>query len=183
MLGFPRAKSFLRRFRRSKDGAAALEFAVVGLPFFLFMFAILDISLIFFASTTLENGIVSAARQIRTGKAQATHMTQEQFRTLVCVEISMMLGCDSRLGIDVRKYAGFSNAQFNNVLDQDGNLTGNFQFNPGDPGDVVVVRAFYTWPVMTPIVGEAFQNMAGGHRLIETSIAFRNEPFGSLLAN
>ncbi|MBP6013880.1 MAG: pilus assembly protein [Alphaproteobacteria bacterium] len=183
MLGFPRAKSFLRRFRRAKDGAAALEFAVVGLPFFLFMFAILDISLIFFASTTLENGIVSAARQIRTGQAQATNMTKDQFRSLVCVEISMMLGCDSRLGIDVRKYAGFGNAQFDNVLDQDGNLTGDFQFNPGDPGDVVVVRAFYTWPVLTPIVGEAFQNMAGGHRLVETSIAFRNEPFGSILGN
>lgn len=183
MLGFRKSASFIRRFRRSQDGGAAVEFAMVGLPFFLFLFAIIDISLIFFASTTLENGIVSAARQIRTGQAQATNMTKDQFRALVCGEISMMLACDSRLGIDVRKYAGFSAAQFNNVLDQDGNLTGNFQFDPGDPGDVVVVRAFYTWPVLTPIVGEAFQNMAGGHRLIETSIAFRNEPFGSILSN
>ena len=183
MYGLQRTKSFLRRFKRSQHGGAAVEFAVIGLPFFLFMFAILDISLIFFASTTLENGIVSAARQIRTGQAQAMNMTKQQFRTLVCGEISMLLGCDSRLGVDVRKYSGFSSAQFENALDNNGNLTGNFQFDPGQPGDVVVVRAFYTWPVLTPIVGEAFQNMAGGHRLIETSIAFRNEPFGSILGN
>ena len=183
MLRFKNALTFLRRFRRSEDGGAALEFAVVGLPFFLFMFAIMDISLIFFASTTLENGIVSAARQIRTGQAQAMNMTKQQFRDLVCNEISMMLGCDSRLGIDVRKYSGFSSAQFENALDQSGNLTGNYQFDPGQPGDVIVVRAFYTWPVLTPIVGEAFENMAGGHRLLETSIAFRNEPFGSMLNN
>jgi hypothetical protein len=37
--------------------------------------------------------------------------------------------------------------------------------------------------MLTPTVGTQFVNMAGGHRLLEASIAFRNEPFGSIIAN
>jgi Flp pilus assembly protein TadG len=183
MLLLPRTMLLLSRFKKAKEGAAALEFALVAMPFFLLLYAIIDISLIFFASTTLENGIVAAARQIRTGQAQSMGMTEAQFRTLVCNEISMMLGCDARLGLDVRKFNGFSNVNLPAALDANGNLTGNLSFDPGAPGDVIVVRAFYTWPVMTPTAGLQFVNMAGGHRLLEASIAFRNEPFGSLLAN
>jgi Flp pilus assembly protein TadG len=178
-----RTPAFLRRFQGANGGATAVEFALVVLPFFMFLFAILDISMIFFASTTLENGIVSAARQIRTGQAQAMNMSADQFRTLVCNEISALLGCDARLGIDVRKYSGFGGVAFAPALDDSGNLTGNMKFDPGSPGDVVVVRAFYAWPVMMPMMGDALSDMAGGRRLLETSIAFRNEPYGSLLNN
>lgn len=181
MLLLPRTMLLLSRFRRAKSGATVIEFAMVALPFFLLLYAIFDISLIFFATTTLENGLVAAARQIRTGQAQAMNMTAAQFRTLVCNEISMMLACDARLGLDVRKFNGFSAVNLPAALDGNGNLTGNLTFDPGLPGDVVVVRAFYTWPVLTPTVGTNFVNMAGGHRLLTASMAFRNEPFGSIL--
>ena len=183
MVLLPRTMLFLSRFGKAKSGATVVEFALVATPFFLLLYAILDISLIFFASTTLENGIVGAARKIRTGEAQSMGMTAAQFRTLVCNEISMMLGCDARLGLDVRKYNGFGNAAFPAALDSNGNMVGNMSFNPGLPGDVVVIRAYYTWPMLTPTVGTKFVNMAGGHRLLEASIAFRNEPFGSILNN
>lgn len=183
MVLLPRTMMFLSRFKRAKSGATAIEFAMVAMPFFLLLFAVIDIALMFFASTTLENGIVAAARQIRTGKAQATNMTTAQFRTLVCNEISMMLACDTRLALDVREFKGFGKVAFPPALDGDGNLTGNFKFDPGSPGDVVVVRAFYVWPMFTPVGLTNFTNMAGGKRLLEASIAFRNEPFGSLLNN
>jgi Flp pilus assembly protein TadG len=175
---------YLSRFKKAQSGSAAIEFAIVALPFFLLLYAIFDVALIFFASTTLENGIVGAARQIRTGQAQAANMSEQQFRTLVCNEISMLLACDTRLAIDVRTFNGWGPAQnMPGALDQDGNLTGNMNFDPGDAGDVVVVRAFYTWPMLTPSVGTTFSNMAGGHRLLEASIAFRNEPFNGPIAN
>lgn len=183
MLLMPRTMLLLSRFRRAQEGAAAVEFAMVALPFFMLLYAIIDISMIFFATTTLENGIVAAARQIRTGTVQANGMTAAQFRTLVCNQISMMLACDARLGIDVRTYSGFGNVASPPALDANGNMSGNLTFNPGAPGDVVVVRAFYTWPIMTPTMGQSLSNMAGGNRLLEASIAFRNEPFGSVLGN
>lgn len=174
-------RGFLLRFKRDKKGAAVVEFAFVALPFFLLLFAAIDIGLMFFASSTLENGIHTAARRIRTGEVASTGMTSAQFRTLVCNEISALLGCDQRLGLDVRVFDSFANVNFPAAVDQDGNLTGNFQFQPGNPGDVVLVRAFYVWPMLTPVVGEAFANMAGHNRLVQGAVAFRNEPFGSIL--
>jgi Flp pilus assembly protein TadG len=168
---------FLGRFKRASGGATAVEFAMVALPFFFLLFAIFDISLMFFASTTLENGIVGAARQIRTGEAQTANLSADEFRSIVCDDISMLLACDGRLAIDVRKYNGFGNAKYEPALDKDGNLTGSMKFDPGSAGDVVVVRAFYVWPVFTPTLGVKFANMANGHRLLEASFAFRNEPF------
>lgn len=177
MLLMPRTMLLLSRFRRDKRGATAVELAMVALPFFFLLYAIIDISLIFFAQTTLENGVVSAARQIRTGEAQASNMTAAQFRTLVCNQISMLLGCDARLGIDVRRFNSFGNVSLPAALDQNGNLSGNMTFDPGAAGDIIVVRAFYSWPMLTPTVGENFSNMSGNHRLLSTSVAFRNEPF------
>jgi Flp pilus assembly protein TadG len=173
----------LSRLRKDQGGATAVEFALVAVPFFLLLYAILDIALIFFASTTLENGIVAAARKIRTGEAQASNMSKEQFRDLVCDQVSMMLACDERLGLDVRKFDNFANVNFENALDASGKLKNNMKFDPGDAGDVVVVRAFYSWPIMTPTAGTTFVNMAGGHRLLEAGMAFRNEPYQGPIAN
>lgn len=183
MLRMPRTMMFLSRFKRAKEGATAIEFSLVALPFFLLLYAIFDVSLIFFASTTLENGISAAARQIRTGQAQAANMTATEFRQLVCDQISALLSCDTRLGIDVRKYDSFNSVIFPAALDDDGNLVGNMSFDPGTAGDVVVVRAFYTWPIMSPTVNTNFSNMAGGHRLLELAVAFRNEPFNGPIGN
>lgn len=177
MLLMPRTMLLLSRFRRDKRGVTAVEFAMVALPFFFLLYAIIDISLVFFAQTTLENGVISAARQIRTGQAQAANMTAAQFRTLVCNQINMLLGCDARLGLDVRRFTNFGNVNLPTALDGNGNLSGNMTFNPGVAGDIIVVRAFYVWPMLTPTVGDNFVNMAGGHRLLTTSVAFRNEPF------
>ena len=63
------------------------------------------------------------------------------------------------------------------ALDQNGELQQNFTFDPGGGGDVVVVRAFYAWPVLTPNLGLGLHNMNGNKRLIAASAAFRNEPF------
>ncbi len=183
MVLLPRTMILLSRFKRAESGTTAMEFSFVALPFFLLLYAIIDVSLIFFASTTLENGIIGAARQIRTGEAQAANMTSEQFRTLVCDQVSMLLSCDARLGLDVRKFDGFGGVALPAALDENGNLGGNLIFDPGTAGDVVVVRAFYTWPMLTPTVGTQFANMSGGHRLLEASIAFRNEPFNGPINN
>src|SRR5258706_7232393 len=99
-------------------------------------------------------------------------MTSAQFRTLVCNEISMLLKCDAHLAIDVRQFNSFSNVNLPAALDANGNLTGNFQFNMGGAGDIIVVRAFYAWPVLTPDFGQTLVNMSGNSRLLTSAFAF-----------
>jgi len=177
MMFVERSSKFLSRFRRAKRGATAVEFAMIAMPFFLLLYAVIDTSLVYFATTTLENGLAAASRQIKTGQAQAANMTAQQFRTLVCNEVSMLLKCDAHLAIDVRKFTSFGGVNLPAALDGNGNLTGNFQFNTGGAGDIIVVRAFYAWPMLTPNFGDTMTNMAGNSRLLTAAAAFKNEPF------
>src|SRR5262245_61374441 len=108
MMFLERTVRFLGRFGRAQKGVAAVEFAIIAIPFFLLLYAVIDTGLVFFAQSTLENGVATAARQIKTGQAQTSNMSQTQFRTLICNQIKMLLKCDARLGVDVRRFTSFS---------------------------------------------------------------------------
>ncbi|MGI9482585.1 MAG: TadE/TadG family type IV pilus assembly protein [Hyphomicrobiales bacterium] len=55
-----------RRFIKSKDSTAALEFGLVATPFFLLLIPIIEVAMVIFTSLVLENGVIEASRQIRT---------------------------------------------------------------------------------------------------------------------
>ena len=171
------------KFWRAKGGATAVEFALVAMPFFMLLLAIFETSVIYFASTTLENAVDDAARQIRTGQAQFANMTADQFRQLICDQINVFMKCDASLAVDVRAFNDFDQVTFPPEVNPDGTLKNDQQFTPGGAGNVVVVRVFYQWPIVTPIIGASLSNMANNTRLIEAVTTFRNEPFGSVLAN
>lgn len=173
---------FLARFSRNREAATAIEFSIVAIPFCALLFALIETTTVFFANGVLDNAVQETSRMIRTGQVQAGRMTEQQFRTEVCNQINVILACDSRLKIDVRTFSQFNNVAFSPPLDANGNFVGSFQFSPGAPGDVVLVRVYYAWDVMTPGLGTFLENMSGGKRLLQSSAAFRNEPFGALLA-
>jgi Flp pilus assembly protein TadG len=177
------ARRLLRRLWHRKDGSTAVEFALIVGPFLMLMMAIFETTIVYFASSTLEDAVDDAARQIRTGQVQVANMTAGQFRQLVCNGISTFLKCDASLVVDVRSFSQFQNVSFPSPLNPDGTLKNNQQFSPGGAGDVVLVRVFYTWQITTPMIGQTLSNMANNERLVEATTAFRNEPFGSILGN
>ena len=63
-------------------------------------------------------------------------------------------------------------------IDTSGNLqTGSFGYKPGGPGDIVVVRMMYEWPVYVSLLGLNLSDMASSKRLLMSTVAFRNEPY------
>jgi len=170
-----RRYGFLKRFARAREGAAAIEFALVAMPLFLLILASLEIAFVFFAGSLIENAVNETAREIRTGRLQTEGGTEETFRADVCARVNIVADC-GMLAIDVRTYENFSSTDFSSPLQSDGSFDDNgFVFEPGGPGDVVVVRAFYPFQLFVPSVGLA--NMEGNKRLIASATAFRNEPF------
>ena len=61
----------LRRFGRARRGSAAVEFAMVILPFFMLTFGLAEVAMLGFAQTSLDFAVSETARQIRTGRAQS----------------------------------------------------------------------------------------------------------------
>jgi len=166
----------VRRFVRREDGAAAVEFAMVAAPFLALMFAIMETALVFFASQTLETAVADSARLIMTGQAQSQSFSQAQFKTAVCAKIGGLFDCAGGLQIDVKTYSSFGSVDNSAPLDANGNLKTNFGYQPGGPGDIVVVRLMYQWPVYASLLGFNLGDMAGNKRLIMATAAFRNEP-------
>ncbi|RYF95889.1 MAG: pilus assembly protein, partial [Caulobacteraceae bacterium] len=72
-----------RRARRrgAREGSAAIEFAMVALPFCFMMFAVLEIGLVFVIDSVLENAVIETGRLVRTGRAQAQGLDATTFKT------------------------------------------------------------------------------------------------------
>ena len=171
------------RFGKSRRGSAALEFALVAVPFFMLTFGLIEILLIGFAQTSLDFAVAEAGREIRTGRVQQNGVSQAEVQQELCNQINrfMVLTCEGNLFLDVQSYASFVQAAAGTTppVDEDGNFLGaGFGFAPGADSDIIVVRAFYRWDVMTPLFEPVFSNTSGGQRVLISTMMFRNEPFG-----
>lgn len=172
-----RAHWMPRRFVRDERGTTAVEFGIVAVPFLALIMAIFETALTFFAGQAFDTAVSNAARLIRTGQAQEDGLTADTFRTKICDQVGSFLKC-SGIYVDVQKYATFSAISLTMPIDTDGNLkkTG-YQYAPGNGGDIVVVRAFYEWPVLINWYGTKTANLTNGSHLLSAAAAFRNEPF------
>jgi Flp pilus assembly protein TadG len=162
----------MRRLARKEDGAAAIEFGLVALPFLALVFAIIETAFVFFAGQTLETAVADSARLILTGQAQAKGLNQTTFKEAVCAKVYGLFDCDKGVRIDVATFPSFSEINLSNPVDADGNFLNNQVYQPGGQGDIVVVRLFYQWPLYVSFIeGRKKQ-------LLVAAAAFRNEPFG-----
>ncbi|MEL6830890.1 MAG: TadE/TadG family type IV pilus assembly protein [Pseudomonadota bacterium] len=168
--------ALLRRFA-SEDGATAVEFALVAPPFFFLIFGLLEVSLIFFMSVVLEHGTQQTARLVRTGQIEKT-INLDDFRTEVCSQSVALPDCENRLSVDVQVVSDFENTSMDLPVDGAGNLaSAGFAINVGNANEIVVVRAFYIWPLITPLLSTPLSNVAGNNRLLVAAEAMKNEPF------
>ncbi len=158
----------LGRLARARRGAIAVEYALLAVPFFTILLAIIETGYIFFAAILIEGATAEAARQIRTGAVQGSSAPLAQFRAILCNSLFGVVPCGD-LVIDVRNFTRFADAN-------PPPIAGN-SFAPGGAGDVVVVRVAYQWSFITPLLNRALSNAAGNTRSIVSSAAFRNEPF------
>jgi Flp pilus assembly protein TadG len=170
----------LRRFRRNRRGSAAVEFALVAPVFFALLFAIIETAIVFFANQVLETVTQDSARLVQTGQAQAAAYDAANFKKLVvCARplANLLFDCMSGVYVDVQSYPAFSNVVITDPIDAAKNFTNNMQYNPGNAGDIVVVRAFYQWPLFVTGLGYNISNLSGSKRLLSATAAFRNEPY------
>jgi Flp pilus assembly protein TadG len=171
----------LARFIGAQDGATAVEFALVATPFFLLLFGIIELAFIFLVSSSLENATAQAARTIRTGELQtAGGATASSFKAAVCAKFGWLQSdCTANLSVDVRTYQTFASVTAPQPVSNGTFNPGALTFAPGGPNDIVVVRTYYQWPLIAPMISQAMQQLSGGKALLTSTAAFRNEPYGS----
>jgi Flp pilus assembly protein TadG len=167
----------LRRLGAQSRGATMVEFALVMIPFFIILFGILEVGLVFWGMFELENATDDTARMVRTGQAQAGNFDEARLKQEICNRVSLLVNCTAKIRLDVQSFNSFSQMTPPAPLDGDGNLKESFAYSLGGPQQVVLFTAFYEWPLLNFMSTMSLSNMATGNRLLQSSAAFRNEPF------
>lgn len=168
----------IRRFKKNEDGVAAIEFGMLALPFLMLIFAILETAIGFFAAQVFESGVDSVGREIRTGQVQSNSATAAEVRAKICAKTWGLFDCNT-IQLDVKTYAVFPDTPLVTPRDGDGNFdNSSLEFNTGAAGSIVIVRAYYEWPVFLDYLWQNVSGLSNGARLLVATTAFQNEPFG-----
>ncbi|HEY0123662.1 MAG TPA: TadE/TadG family type IV pilus assembly protein [Rhizobium sp.] len=189
-----RARGGLREFVRSRDGTTAIEFALLAIPYFMIIFAILETFVAFLAEQVVSNAVDTLSREIRTGQITASNTTEQQFRQAFCNQISVLIACSAAelatptsLYLDVKSYSTFADmpttiprASSDPYSDLD---TTGFTFAPGGTGSANMVRAYYRWQVIVDLLRPYLTNihpsdgsMPSTYLIVATG-AFQNEDY------
>lgn len=183
-----RALRFAKRFRKNEDGATAVEFAFVSLPFFALLFGIIELAIVFFVNSALVHATSEAGRLIRVGNFQACGGADE-FKALVCENMKNMGNCWKNVRVDVVEGDSFKTIVMPDippVTPRDETKTGddavpqtpNGVYNANEAGDTMVVRSVLYYRLALPPILTRLDNPKGsGARNIIAITAFKNEPF------
>ncbi|MEQ1717602.1 MAG: TadE/TadG family type IV pilus assembly protein [Hyphomicrobium sp.] len=179
----------LRRLGQNEDGTTAIEFAIVAVPFFMFIFGLMGVSSYFFIMTSLEKGMDQSSRLIRTGQAQtadaANHlMTVDEFKQSICTKAGSWVKC-GRVQVFVQKFAEWDDVAPQPCLSAGGATVNTASGSDpiatyaGASNDIVLVTTCYKWDFPMQLGFMSLGQMADGSMMMQTATAFRTEPYAA----
>ncbi len=134
--------------------------------------------MLFVVNSVLENAAMDASRLVRTGRVEEDGISKAAFKTALCEKMGVLsFDCEARTDIDVRVVPQFRDAPppdpfANGSLDEN-----QLQYLPGDPGALVLIRVWYSMPLVTPMLSQAVSRSNSGDAVLSVATAFRNEPY------
>lgn len=170
-------------FRKNEDGTTAIEFAMVATPFFILVFMLIGFALYFFVMNSLDKGMDQTSRLVRTGQAQKSNMTVSGFKQGVCQGAGAWVKCN-KVEVFVQKFADWQSVQPQACLNSSGAQVTNgasgsdpIATYSGASSDIVIVTTCYKWEFAQNIPYIKLGNMADGSMMMQTTTAFRTEPY------
>jgi TadE-like protein len=172
-----------RQFTSRTEGATAIEFGIVAIPFLMMIFGIISIGVYFLTTYALENSADRVARLIRTGEVVTSKITVDGFKQKVCDNAFGIVKCNAVLAVHVQTFTSFGGVAPINCLDGGGSLkpsTGSggqlISAFAGAPNQIVLVTLCYESKIAGLIPFLDLGKMNNGSGLLQTSVTFRTEP-------
>ncbi|KFC70929.1 Flp pilus assembly protein TadG [Bosea sp. LC85] len=178
-------------FSSNQNGATAVEFGLVAMPFLLVVFTIIETALMLWTNQVLQDAVTQASRTLLTGESVAIYSTPsnplphaaktstEAFRLEVCAQAPALVDCE-KLRVDVRGYAtpaeALADMAKRNPLSGRTLDTSGFSYNQPGTNQVVVVWAALRYSLYLSGWSNSLANIDGGERAIMAIATFRNEP-------
>jgi hypothetical protein len=89
-----------------------------------------------------------------------------------------LFNCASGININVQTFSSFSNISTPNMISNGQFQNNSFVYQPGGPGDIVVVQIMYQWPIAVNF-GLGLADLTNNTHLLIATAAFRNEPYNA----
>lgn len=138
-----------RGFRRACDGVVGIEMALLALPFFALVVAVLELGLLIVVAGALDDATGVAARD---AWLAANEPSAYQLAGAICGVMPAVVGdCPARIAVDLERL-------------------------PPSPGQaaIVIVRTSYRWPLVTPLIGRMMAG-EGGAMTFRAASAYRRD--------
>lgn len=173
----PRARVTTTRLWRDRRAATALEFAVVGPVFLMFLVAAFGVAIVGYLQLALDDAARNAGRQIQIYGSAAT--SKSNFISAVCQTFGVLMSdCTTSLTYNVQ--ASTSSAGFAGLSPATPNAAGKFSntFPSGTiPANVnVLVQVSYPLPFTLPFFGTLITGT--GYNAVVSQTTLRVEPYG-----
>ncbi len=165
-----RSRRLLRALPAARSGTAALEFALVSLPFLGFVLALLSLAYNFYLQFALDYSLQQAVRQVQIGNVPAGTTVGSFTSSTFCPVFTLFASCSSLL-VSVQPVADYYSSP---VVSGAKQPTG---FCVGLPGQLMYARAVYQAPAFSQIFPlTATQTGPGSYgNVIISAAAFANE--------
>lgn len=151
---------------------AAVEFALIGGTFILFICFWIELGLSLFMQTALDNAVRKEARLIKTGVVTASN--QATFLANLCSDMQGLVPCGA-FQVNVASGTSFASLATSTAVNSKNSFLSKTGFAPGASGQDVIVQVAYARTLNIPLVSTVFGT--NGKILIMASLAFQNEPF------
>jgi Flp pilus assembly protein TadG len=167
----------MSRFCVARQGATVVEFALIAPAFLAVLIAIFQTAIFLFGQMVLQTAADQAGRYFMTGQAQNGGWTASTIQTEICPTIQALFTCANVIVV-VQNYSSFAAANTSAPqLYSNGQPVTNFAFDPGTPGEIMVVQLVYQWSVVSGPLGFVLSNLPNSAAEIIGVTAFRVEPY------
>ncbi len=169
-----------------RRGATALEFAILAVPFWLFLLFLFELGMDFYVQLALDYAVQEGARRLQTGGGNAAASAAAFKADCMCPPVAAFLNCNQ---ISISLFPVTTSDYYLNAKTGAGSLpitngvlsTSGFSFGTGTAVQPMFLQAVYTsvsivgglLPIMSAVSG------SGRVHVTTSSIGFINEPFNS----
>ncbi|AWN34735.1 TadE/TadG family type IV pilus assembly protein [Methylobacterium radiodurans] len=180
----------IKPFGSAREGAAAVEFALVAVPFLGLCAAIIQVAFLIWAAQNFDRALQVGVRSLFTGQFQLSNAGQTDPTAILTALRSQICGAGSdnrvtlfdcsAVKLDVKTAGSFGSSAPASPVDPN---TGTWSTSFGNtyvcpkPGAIVVVTAAVKLPTLLGLLGTNFRTFADGSYLLMSTAVFRTEPY------
>jgi len=168
----------LRSFRESEDGSMVVPFALWMPVFILLIVSSIELGTLTIRHTQLERALDQTVRDVKIGSGAATH---DELKQAICEKTSVLPGCMTTLHLemivlDMRNWST-PPAQAD-CVDISEEVTPQRNFEHGEGGQMMLLRACYKFQPVTPIgsLNASLRTDGNGYSALISTSAFVHEP-------